>query len=108
MWVDASYEAFDGAVDQALMTDGEGVAAGVVKRRATKLAGFPATEAVREGSNPDGDVIDESVVALRCGIVYTIALHTLQSDREIDEGQFRHVRDGFRWLKLPKKECSNP
>ena len=105
--VDASYNSFDGAVDHTLMA-GEDDASDGVKRSAIKLAGLPATMAIRESSTPNGNVVDESVVVLRCGIVYTIALHTLQSDREVDEGQFLHVRNGFRWLKLPKNECGNP
>ena len=71
------------------------------------LAGHPAVASLRIESTPEGKAIEESTVALRSGIVYTIGLRTAEAYRNADELQYRRIVAGFHWLRLPKGECSN-
>ncbi len=112
VWVDASYNSLDdqsltGAADESQKIETANGALRHSNRVSTKLAGLPATEDAFEDSTPKGESFEESIVALRSGIVYTGGLHTTKAYKTEDEKQFRRIRDGFRLLKLPKGECSN-
>jgi hypothetical protein len=112
VWVDAHYDSLDdqsliGAADTLQKTETANSVLRHNNRVSTKLAGLPAIEDTFEDSTPKGEPIEESIVAVRSGIVYTIGLQTLKAYKAADEKQFRQIRDGFRLLRLPKGECSN-
>jgi len=71
------------------------------------LAGMPAV--LTRSSHPSafGDEIEETIVAKRDGIVYTLSLQTFQKYQAADEMQFHRISNGFRLTQLPKGECSN-
>jgi len=117
IWVDASYDASD---DQSLAGNANQSLAFVHneinneqsvfhnhKPSRTTLAGLPAIHSRVEHLSPTGNLIVETIVASRSGIIYTIGLKTLQQNRIFDEQQFQQIVNEFRLLKLPKGECSN-
>ena len=93
--------------DEEQLTEERTGTSRIVERKPTKLAGLRAILSKVEYTTPKGTVIEETIIAVRSGIVYTIGLRTLQEDRPIDEVQFHKIVNGFRLLKLPKGECSN-
>jgi hypothetical protein len=106
VWVNASYDVID---DQSLVgaareniksSDERRGGPGQAKRRHATLAGLPAIWIRMEHKTPKGLVVEESVVAVRLGIVYTVGLTTLQQDLSHDEKQFKEILDGFHLLKL--------
>jgi len=113
VWVDASYDVIDdqslaGAVshEEQLMEEVRGKP-NTVKQVRTKLASVPAILIRVEYSTLKGTVVEETIVAVRSGIVYTIGLRTNLNEVSTDEEQFRQIVNGFKLLKLPKGECSN-
>jgi len=60
-----------------------------------------------ESTTAKGAVVEEGVVAVRSGIVYTVTLHTTRQHLSVDEKQFKKILSDFRLLKLPRGECSN-
>ena len=113
MDVDAHYDVIDdhslaGAVSnrEQIREDMRGKP-GVIKNTPTKLAGLHAVLSRVEYTTPKGTVVEETIIAVRSGIVYTIGLRTLLEDLPIDEVQFQKITNGFRLLKLPKGECNN-
>jgi len=77
----------------------------MIKLPPIKLANLPALGLRVEYASDKVPRVVEQVVALRCGIIYTIGLQTLQMNSSFDEKQFQQVLDGFRVLKLSKSEC---
>jgi hypothetical protein len=113
VWVDASYDVIDdqslaGAVsdEEQTMENVRGKSR-IVERKSTKLAGLQAILSRVEYPSPSGTVVEETIIAVRSGIKYTIGLRTILEDRSIDEEQFQKVINGFRMLKLPRGQCSN-
>jgi len=113
VWLDASYNASD---YQALadvanyeldLTKQDKRAFRVVERGLARLAGLPAVRFTVEYQAREGVVVEEQIVALRSGIVYTIGLRTVGADRSLDEQRFQTIRNGFRLLNLPRGQCSN-
>jgi hypothetical protein len=113
VWVDASYDVID---DQSLagavfhyeqISEEVRGKPGVVKNTPMKLAGLRAVLSRVEYTTPKGIVVEETIIAVRSGIVYTIGLRTLLEDAVTDEVQFQKIVNGFRLLKLPRGECSN-
>ena len=112
MWVDASYDLSDdqlltGATDEWQKIKTANGALRHNNRVSTKLAGLPAIEDAFEDSTPKGESFEESIVALRSGIVYTVGLHTTKAYKTVDEKQLRRIRYGFRLFKLPNGACTN-
>lgn len=115
VWVDSSYDVIDdqslaGAVsiEEQMMEESRGNGKSrIVERKATKLAGLQAIYLRAEYLTSKGTVVEETIVAVRSGIVYTIGLRTLLVDLPADESQFQKILKGFRPLKLPTGECSN-
>jgi hypothetical protein len=87
--------------------DKERPGAAVVERKLARLAGRTAIRFRIEIPSPKGRVVEEQVLILRCGIIYTIGLQTLRRDVAADEGEFRRIQDGFKLLPLPATECGN-
>ncbi len=113
VWVDASYDVIDdqsllGAVsnNEQIMEEVRGKP-NTVKLIHTKLASLPAIMSSVEYLTPKGTVVEETIIAVRSGIVYTIGLRTNLKDATTDEEQFQRIVNGFRLLKLPKGECNN-
>jgi hypothetical protein len=113
VWVDASYDAIDdqslaGAAsnNEQIMEEVRGKPR-IVKKIPIKLAGLQAILSTVEYSTPTGYVVEETIIAVRSGIVYTIGLRTLLEDHSVDEKQFQKIVNGFRLLKLPRGECNN-
>jgi len=106
VWVDASYNATDFsslsqiAAEQVHIMDDQRASSHVVGRKLTKLAGITAIVFTSEYSSPKGDVVEEQLIALRSGIIYTIWLRTTKANRLTDEEQFRRIQSGFRLLAL--------
>jgi hypothetical protein len=116
VWIDASYDVIDDIDDQSvasavsheeqIMEEVRGKP-NTVKQIHTKIASLPAILSRVEYSTPKGTVVEETIIAVRSGIVYTIGLRTNLKDATTDEEQFQRIVNGFRLLKLPKGECSN-
>jgi hypothetical protein len=113
VWVDASYDVLDdqslsGAVssNEQVMKNVRGKP-GTVKQLRTELAGLSATLSKVEYTTSKGTAAEETIIAVRSGIVYTIGLRTNLKDRSTDEEQFKRIISGFKLLNLPKGECSN-
>jgi hypothetical protein len=113
IWVDASYDVIDdqsltGAVSyhEQIMKDVRGKPE-VIKNTSTKLAGLQAVLSRVEYTTPKGIFVEETIICVRSGIIYTISLRTLLKDITVDEEQFQKIVNGFRLLKLPQGECSN-
>ena len=113
VWVDSSYDVIDdqslgGAVstNEQIMEEVRGKP-NTVKEIQTKLASLSAILTRVEYSTPKGTAVEETIIAVRSGIVYTIGLRTNLKDAGTDEEQFQRIVSGFRLLKLPKGECSN-
>jgi hypothetical protein len=106
VWVDASYDVIDdqsleGAAEEDVKLSGKRLGKlALVAQRRTRLAGLPARWNRVEHASAKGVVVDESVIAVRLGIVYTIGLTTLQQNASQDENQFRKILDDFHFLKL--------
>jgi hypothetical protein len=113
VFVDASYDVWEDTSLAGAVTEQEHIMmeirsqSRVDERKHTKLSGLRAIRSTVESSSPKGAVVDEAIVAVRSGIVYTIGLHTTQQFRTVDEEQFKMILSGFRLLKLPQGECSN-
>jgi hypothetical protein len=105
--VDASYDVSEPPVSQVLRLRAQVQRSGSGKATYPTLAGLPATDSSKIGTSPQGETFDESIVAVRAGIVYTIQLHTRNEFKVTDEKMFRRIVEGFKLLKLPKGECSN-
>jgi hypothetical protein len=100
--VDASYDAAEPPVaDQFAKKSIQQARPGTF----TRWEGLPALRSRRIGDK--GKSIDESIVAVRHGIVYQMDLHTTAADRKADELQFERLLRGFRLLPLPLGQCSN-
>jgi hypothetical protein len=106
VWVDISYNASDyhslsdvAFYEDHLMDDERG-ASRVVEHKFTKLTGLKAILYRNEYSSPKGTIVEEQIIALRSGIIYTIGLQTTQADLSSDELQFRRIQGGFRLLAL--------
>jgi hypothetical protein len=113
VWVDASYDTSDDQSLPAAISEDEQItkkASGqshTDSRKPARLAGLLAIQSTVESMTAKGAAVDERVVAVRSGIVYTISLHTTQQYQSVDEKQFKKILSGFRLLKLPRGECSN-
>jgi hypothetical protein len=107
VFVDATYDATDTAESSSSGEKRRVARSSLKDGYSAKLAGLPAVASLRIESTPQGKSIDESTVALRSGIVYTVGLRTEEIYRNEDELQYRRILAGFHWLRLPKGECSN-
>jgi hypothetical protein len=79
----------------------------LVERKSTKLAGLHAILSTVEYPSPKGTVVEETILAVRSGIVYTIGLRTNLKNNFTDKEEFFQIVNSFRLLKLPRGECSN-
>jgi hypothetical protein len=79
----------------------------VIQRKATTLGGLRAIAFIVEYEGRNGRLVEQGVLALRSGIVYTVALQSLADSIAADREQFEQVRRGFILLPLPQGECSN-
>jgi len=111
IWVDASYDSSDDqsreAASSETMTELKLSNPSRVRRTSARLAGLRAIEATADDSDVDGGALEETVVAIRSGIVYTVGLRTTKADRAADEKQFNRIVSGLKLLRLPSGECSN-
>jgi hypothetical protein len=113
VFVDASYDVWEDTSLAGAVTEQEQIMTEIRSqsriddRKLAKLSGLRAIRSTVESSSPNGAVVDEAIVAVRSGIVYTIGLHTTQQFRAVDEEQFKKILSGFSLLKLPRGECSN-
>jgi hypothetical protein len=113
VWVDAHYNVSDyrslGSVTKyELSVASEGKTAfHTVQRKATTLGGLRAIAFTVEYEGPHGHMVERSVLALRCGIVYTVSVQSLADLIAADKEQFDQVRKGFTLLPIPQKECGN-
>jgi hypothetical protein len=106
VWMDASYNTSEDqslsgvASDQFRLMDDERGKPQFVEQRNTKLGGLTAIFFRSERPSPQGTAVEEQVIALRSGIIYTIGLQTAGADAADDEKQFRRILSGFRLLDL--------
>jgi len=113
VWVDAHYNASDyrslaSVVKYEMRGTSEGKAAlRVVQRKASSLGGVPAVSFIVQYEGQHGRVTEQRVIALRSGVVYTVALQSLAKNIAADREQFDQIRRGFTLLPLPQGECSN-
>jgi hypothetical protein len=113
VWVDASYNTLDDQSLEAAVSDEEQLTeerigkSRIVERKPTMLAGLRAVLSKVEYTTPNGTVVEETIIAVRSGIVYKVGLRTLPGDFPTDEVQFQKIVNGFKLLKLPNGECSN-
>jgi hypothetical protein len=113
VWVDASYNTLDDQSLEAAVSDEEHLTeertgtSRIVERKPTKLAGLRAILFKVEYSTPKGTVLEETIIAVRSGVVYKVGMRTILEALPTDEVQFQKITNGFRLLKLPKGECSN-
>jgi hypothetical protein len=113
VWVDAHYNVSDfhslaKVVKYEMRWTSEGkVSMRVVQRKTSTLGGVPAVSLVVQRAGEHGLVIEQRVIALRSGIVYTAALQSLAKNIAADREKFEQIRRGFTLLPLPQGECSN-
>ena len=113
VWVDAHYNVSDyrslGSVakDELDIASQGKTAFRVVQRKATTLDGLRAMAFTVEYEGHHGRVVEQGVIALRSGIVYTVAVQSHPDSIAADRVQFEQVLRGFRLLPIPKGECSN-
>jgi len=113
VWVDAHYNVSDyrsleSVAKYELNVASEGKTAfRLVERKATTLSGLRAIAFTVEYEGHHGRVVEQGVIALRSGMVYTVAVQSLPDSIAADREQFEQVRRDFRLLPIPKGECSN-
>jgi hypothetical protein len=105
--VDASYDVSDPPMSQTLSLFLRKRKANSGKGIYRTLAGLPAIEDSKSEPTSNGETFDQSIVAVRAGIVYRIGLHTQREFKVVDEKEYRQIVKGFKLLKLPIGECSN-
>jgi hypothetical protein len=113
VWVNANYNVSDyhslagvANYELDLMKAGES-AFRVVERKSAKLAGLRAIYVRVVYETPKGRVVEQKVIALRSGIVYTIGLRTREAEYRPDDEQFREICKGLKLLRLPRGACTN-
>jgi hypothetical protein len=113
VWVDASYNPTDNeslrdvANADLDITKAERHEFRVLEHVPTTLAGVPAIRFKVRYEQGGQQVIEGHVVSLRSGIVYTVALRTLEANQIADQKQFGIICKGFGLLRLPRGQCSN-
>jgi hypothetical protein len=106
VWVDASYNTSEYQTlssvssERVHLMDDERGAPHFVEHKFTRLAGLTAILFRIEYSSPKGTVVEEQIIALRSGIIYTIGLKTTKVKLAIDKEQFRRIQSGFKLLTL--------
>jgi len=106
VWVDASYNVTGSSslsriVSEHVHTvDSQGTSSHVLERKASRLAGLTAIEFKSEYMASNRSVVEEQIIALRSGIVYTVGLQTTKEDSSTDEEEFKRIQIGFRLLPL--------
>jgi len=102
VWVDASYNSSDSHSLSDLVHAGD-----IGEKIPTTMAGLSAVQ-VRSASGVGASrVVEVATVALRAGIIYTVALRTNGIDATGDEAVYRRIILGFKLLPLPRGQCSN-
>ncbi|MFZ1084614.1 MAG: hypothetical protein WAN35_06600 [Terracidiphilus sp.] len=113
VWTGASYDVIDdqslaGALfDVEKMSEERRGKPQIAKNISTKLAGRQAVLSKVEYTTSKGMIVEETIITVRCGIVYRIGLRTHLENLAADEEQFQKIVNGFHLLKLPKGECSS-
>jgi hypothetical protein len=115
IWTDATYDVLDdNSLSAAVQSENRirnemhgGVRPASYRHKRTILAGVPAMNIRTERNSEGKRIIEETVVAVRSGIVYEVGMVTNAAEFEADIAQFRKVLAGFRWTKLPTGECRN-
>jgi len=97
IWVDASYDVLEYEQPNVAMSDHY--------VHSAVLGGRHAVETTSLTPSPDGSLIGDSIVVRRCGIVYTVSMQTSPENRLADKRQFDEIVRGFRFLKIPAREC---
>jgi hypothetical protein len=113
VWVDAHYNVSDYRSLESVTKYELGVASEgktafrVVQRKPTTLGGLRAIAFTVDYEAHHRRVVEQRVLALRSGIVYTLAVQSLADSIAADREQFDQVRRGFTLLPIPQGECSN-
>ncbi len=112
VWVDAHYNVSDyrslGSVTKyelGIASEGK-TAFRIVQRKATTLGGLRAIAFAVDYEGSHGRMVEQGVLALRCGIVYTVSVQSFADFMAADQEQFDEIRKGFTLLPIPQKECS--
>jgi hypothetical protein len=106
VWVDASYNVGERRSLAGVVSErtgflvGNGQKSQIAERTAANLAGLRAIKTRIGFQAKDGPVVEETVIALRAGTVYTVGLRTFESNRSDDEKEFQKVLAGFHLLKV--------
>jgi hypothetical protein len=113
VWVDAHYNVSDYRSLESVTKYELGIASEgktafrVVQRKPTTLGGLRAIAFTAKYEGHHGLVVEQGVLALRSGIVYTVAVQSHTDSIAADGKQFEQVRRGFTLLPIPQGECSN-
>ncbi len=103
----SDYHSLESVVKYEMRWTSEKPALRVVQRKDSTLGGVPAVSFIVQYEGRHGSVTEQRIIALRSGVVYTVALRSLDENIAADREQFDKIRKGFTLLPLPKGECSN-
>jgi len=113
IWIDAHYNVSDNrslsgvAKYELALGDKARAASHVTSFKGTSLAGLRAIAYTVEYEGRNGRMVEQGVLALRSGVVYTIAVRSPTDTIAADREEFDRVRTGFKVLPIPKGQCSN-
>jgi hypothetical protein len=110
LWVDAFYVPADGvdnlfdAVKYNVRTAASGLGASLKIREEgeASLAGVKARHVISDFDAHGTQMVDEELVAIREGFMYTIGLRTTLRQWPADHALFEQIVSGFKALPLPK------
>lgn len=79
----------------------------LVERHKTRLRSVSATRFKSEYDTGDGRLVEEKMIALRSGIVYEVGLRTSIEDYTADRKRLEQILAGFRFSRIPERQCWN-
>jgi hypothetical protein len=77
----------------------------VLEKQNTMLGGVAAVAFVVQYKTPEGNALEERVIALRDGNVFTLAMRSSEGDQPTDGPLFQKLRTGFTFLPATQGEC---
>jgi hypothetical protein len=113
VWVNAEYNVteksrLNGVADYEIdITGRKKEHFNLTERRPTTLQGHSAIEFKAEYDSHKGRVTEQELIALRSGIVYELGLKTNTEHYAEDRRTYEQLLTGFRFMPIPKGECSN-